>query len=149
MARLSPKNDSRLTQRLLPWPRLAGAGRPWRASLVAGLVMVAFGMIISDQLHKETAPTMWLHSSSPLTVVTAPLVLLAAVAGLFSVKSGASKIGLLLLAAGGASNVLDRLVWGGIRNPLSVGSFYFNGADILIIAGVALIVALREPRLEI
>ena len=43
---------------------------------------------------------------------------------------------LVLIAAGGASNILDRIQLGYVRDPLVLGSLYFNVADICIAIGI-------------
>ena len=43
---------------------------------------------------------------------------------------------LVLIVAGGASNILDRVQLGYVRDPLVLGSLYFNVADICIAIGI-------------
>lgn len=43
---------------------------------------------------------------------------------------------MVLIIAGGASNILDRIQLGYVRDPLVVGSLYFNVADICIAIGI-------------
>lgn len=43
---------------------------------------------------------------------------------------------LATIGAAGASNLLDRLVFGGVRDVFVLGEVYFNVADIMIVGGV-------------
>lgn len=43
---------------------------------------------------------------------------------------------LILIAAGGVSNGIDRLKLGYVRDPLHIGTLYFNIADICISIGI-------------
>ncbi len=43
---------------------------------------------------------------------------------------------LVLIVAGGASNMLDRIQLGYVRDPLVLGSLHFNIADICIAIGI-------------
>lgn len=52
-------------------------------------------------------------------------------------KSGLREI---LLLAGGAGNILDRLTAGNIVDWISFGSLWFNLADAYIVGGVAVII---------
>lgn len=52
-------------------------------------------------------------------------------------KSG---FGEILLLAGGAGNILDRLTAGNIVDWISFGSLWFNLADAYIVGGVAVII---------
>lgn len=43
---------------------------------------------------------------------------------------------LLLILGGGASNIIDRVQLGYVRDPLHIGTLYFNIADICIAIGI-------------
>ena len=43
---------------------------------------------------------------------------------------------MVLIAAGGASNMLDRIQLGYVRDPLVLGSLFFNVADSCITIGI-------------
>lgn len=63
----------------------------------------------------------------------------------FVYRSGGSIIGQLLIIAGGFSNVIDRLFYGGVIDFIlfSLGDFYwplFNVADVLIDIGVLVLI---------
>lgn len=45
---------------------------------------------------------------------------------------------LFLIAVGGVANIIDRIRFGYVRDPLLIGSLYFNGADICIAIGIIL-----------
>lgn len=48
--------------------------------------------------------------------------------------------GLWLIALGGASNLLERIVWGQITDYWHVGRLEFNLADVAIVAGAILVI---------
>ena len=51
-------------------------------------------------------------------------------------------LGLVLVLAGGVSNVIDRLVWGGAVDYIPLGSWStFNLADVEIVGGALLLVS--------
>lgn len=60
-------------------------------------------------------------------------------------KSG---LGEVLLFAGGAGNILDRLIYGKIVDWISLGSLWFNLADVYIAIGVGCIILemIKEKR---
>lgn len=47
--------------------------------------------------------------------------------------------GFILLISGGASNLIDRLLYGYVQDIIAISSTRFNLADIYILAGVILI----------
>ncbi|HLC49022.1 MAG TPA: signal peptidase II [Candidatus Andersenbacteria bacterium] len=63
--------------------------------------------------------------------VIAVLVLIAVIIK----KNYTFALPLTLVLAGGVSNYIDVLRFGYVRDPLSIGSFVFNVADICILAG--------------
>lgn len=52
-------------------------------------------------------------------------------------KSG---FGEMLLLAGGAGNILDRLIYGKIVDWIRFGNLWFNLADVYLVGGIALII---------
>jgi hypothetical protein len=44
-----------------------------------------------------------------------------------------------LLVGGCAANLASAAMWGGVPNPIVVGGVYLNAADVLIAAGIALL----------
>jgi signal peptidase II len=92
--------------------------------------------------------------SAVFTVGTLALLgMVAAVLGRRS-TAGATAIGLSLLWAGGASNIVDRLTRGAVVDFLNVGigplrTGIFNVADVAITAGIAvLLLGARPPGAE-
>ena len=72
------------------------------------------------------------------------LLVALAVAAVRAQWSGASEIGLALFVAGGASNLVDRLVRGTVVDFLNLGigpvrTGIFNVADVAILLGIALL----------
>lgn len=49
---------------------------------------------------------------------------------------------LMLIAVGGVSNTIDRITLGYVRDPLHIGSLYFNYADISIAIGTIIAIAM-------
>jgi len=52
----------------------------------------------------------------------------------------------MLIAAGGASNVYDRIIGGGVTDYIIFARSAWNIADIMIIAGIALMIFERAPK---
>ena len=80
-----------------------------------------------------------------VTVVLTAFLILACTAFIFrEIRDGETQIAVLLtcVAAGGVSNLLDRLCLGYVTDMISVGSFaVFNVADIFVTCGCLLTVA--------
>ena len=55
-----------------------------------------------------------------------------------SVGIGRSGFGEIFLLAGGAGNILDRLIYGKIVDWIKFGSLWFNLADVYIVGGIIL-----------
>jgi len=101
---------------------------------------VAPGVIVAaDQLTKYTSVEPFLNTSASYLVVLTAGMALIVVLVFYIVAFRALRLPFLLLAGGGASNIYDYIVWGAIRDPLKIGSIYFNIADISIVAGIALL----------
>jgi signal peptidase II len=86
----------------------------------------------------------WLRSGV-FTLGNGLLLVALAVAAVRARWSGASEIGLALFVAGGASNLVDRLVRGSVVDFLNLGigpvrTGIFNVADVAIMLGAALVV---------
>lgn len=45
-----------------------------------------------------------------------------------------------LLVGGSAANLASAAVWGGVPDPIALGGVYLSAADVLIAAGIALLV---------
>lgn len=54
-------------------------------------------------------------------------------------NSGFSFWGYLLILIGGGINVVERLIWGFVRDPLKIGSGNWNMADIYILVGLLIV----------
>ena len=66
-----------------------------------------------------------------------------------SIYRGGFKFGEMLLLAGGAGNILDRLMYGKIVDWMRIGSLWFNLADVYIVGGTAVIIVNALMRLYI
>ncbi len=112
-----------------------------------GIIFAAFFLLCSQtvaffaQLHKETVCNEGIAFG--ISFPLAFLLLLTGIAGGFLVKEwyGAKRFSeewpLLLIVSGGASNMIDRFVYGCVVDYIYVPSFpVFNLADILLTAGV-------------
>ena len=67
------------------------------------------------------------------------LVLVALVLVVYNLKPTTYNLPASLILAGGISNLADRLVWGGVRDVFTLGTLYFNVADIYIVGGLAMV----------
>ena len=82
------------------------------------------------------------------------LVLLATVVMAVRLRwSGPPVVGLALVFAGGASNLLDRVAHGRVIDFMNIGvgplrTGIFNVADVAIMAGVALLIVMRARGIE-
>lgn len=52
------------------------------------------------------------------------------------------RLPILVMIGGGASNLIDRLLFGGVRDYLQIGAAYFNLADVAIVAAAMVMVGL-------
>lgn len=77
------------------------------------------------------------HSNLAGTVLTASFLVLV-FGYLYRTKIFVRRLGLTFMAAGGVSNLLDRLLVGGVRDIFSLGPLFFNIADVVIVLGVLL-----------
>ena len=57
-----------------------------------------------------------------------------------SIYKNKSGFGEMILLAGGAGNILDRLIYGKIVDWIKFGSLWFNLADVYIVGGIAVII---------
>ena len=69
-------------------------------------------------------------------IITAVVFLILALS-IYKNKSG---FGEMILLAGGAGNILDRLIYGKIVDWIKFGSLWFNLADVYIVGGIAVII---------
>jgi len=86
----------------------------------------------------------------PFTATVASLLALAVFTfyGLHK-KTSFSKqklVAFYLIGFGGASNIYDRLFYGGVADYILFARSAWNIADIMILAGIALILFKREPK---
>lgn len=58
----------------------------------------------------------------------------------FARQSTAAGPGLLLITAGGVSNLVDRAVHGAVRDSISVGTIFLNLADLAVLLGAAVVI---------
>lgn len=70
-------------------------------------------------------------------VIITAVVFLILVLSVYKSKSG---LGEMFLLAGGAGNILDRLMYGKIVDWIKLGSLWFNLADVYIVGGIAVII---------
>jgi lipoprotein signal peptidase len=89
-------------------------------------------------------------SFSSLGIMVLSIVLLASLGFLlFLTSSQMTKTGLTLLIAGGTSNLIDRLVQGGVTDIIQIGSLRFNLADMAIVSGALLIAGIIFRKREV
>ena len=89
----------------------------------------------------------WMSESA--TIAISAFLILAGLVYLVSLRVGRSIemngmwLGLVLMIAGGLSNVVSRVIWGCIVDWISLGiaGLYFNFADVMIDLGLVLFIA--------
>jgi lipoprotein signal peptidase len=109
-----------------------------RARLAPQLYILGVGslLIIVDQLAKSFFVTHYLNKGSLFLsnrLLLVGMVLLLSMLIYHSLPI--TRYSLLLILAGGISNLIDRLVWGGVRDIFMVGTLYFNLADVYVVLG--------------
>jgi len=80
-----------------------------------------------------------LKASNTAGILFSTTWLLLALCLLYRCRSGLRRLGILLMIAGGATNLLDRVIRGGVKDIFLLGSSFFNLADIVILAGGVII----------
>lgn len=95
-----------------------------------------------DQLLKYILPIHFINTRLNVLILSVAVIVLVALT--FITRSSAFRLqtthySLLTLMAGGAGNLLDRLIVGGVRDIWQLGSLYFNLADIYVVGGVLLL----------
>lgn len=110
-----------------------------------------------DQLSKYFRPVVLLNDGLAfgLPVPQTTLFSLVIVATLVLVARNLSPITYnlapSLILAGGISNLLDRLLWGGVRDVFRVETLYFNVADVYVVGGITLMLyclVRRNPKID-
>ena len=109
--------------------------KPWQVSTIAlGTVLAA------DQVCKGLAITRGLIFENKRFGIYLPAIFLIAFFLIFlKTKRSHLQLPLILIIAGGASNLIDFISRGAIIDYLHIIHFYFNLADIAILTGVLLI----------
>ena len=103
----------------------------------------------ADGVFTNEAAAFSLPLPQQFVVAISVLVLAAALLLLYRSRSWQARGPLLLIVAGGIGNLTQRLRYGGVLDPLEVGTAVFNYFDVLIGLGLAwLLLALwRTERL--
>ena len=131
---------------------LLGSNRIYPRCLVFTLSVLA---LVIDQVVKAVMiqtgdyiiNNLWfgLPADSRLfSIITVIFVILVAAAW---IRSG-YRISIGLILAGGASNLIDRLLHGGVIDYLFIGTFAFNLSDVLIWAGCLLALFYHDTTLS-
>lgn len=123
--------------------------------LVSGLFFGSY-QVVSWWMQKSAIPSFYLNQEAIFGLVSHPQVIaaVALVAVMLLVKlfqSGVGSLGqwgLVLITAGGLSNLLDRLIYGGVIDYFRFGLWStFNLADVSIVVG-AILIAFDKPSLK-
>jgi len=104
-----------------------------------------------DQLHKAIDSSTILNTQGPYSIgisnTSSVLIGLAVITlllvALFFRRDQEAKlltIGMGLLLGGALSNLIDRVLRGGVLETFTMGSTAYNGADLAIYAGAALLI---------
>lgn len=131
----------------------ATAGK-WR---ILAFPLIAFVLIIADQMSKRTAESSGPHILNPgisfglfknvasineIMIVVASIALIVFIYFLaFRSEDFHSQAGLILLISGTAGNLIDRITTGAVIDFISIGSFpTFNFADAYLTIGIVIII---------
>jgi lipoprotein signal peptidase len=115
------------------------------SSKILNAIAWFFSLFFIDQLAKYFAVAPWLNTRLNIFLITLGvgtfflLVYLGWRSSPYRLLTTHYSL-LTLLAAGGASNLLDRLFFGGVRDVFTWGSLYFNLADVYVVGGLGLFV---------
>lgn len=109
-------------------------------------------LVLIDQLAKYFTVAPWLNTRLNIFLITLGVGTLFLLVYLGWRRSSSRLLTthyqLLTILAGGASNLLDRLFFGGVRDIFAVGALYFNLADVYVVVGLVLLLymfaAVRE-----
>ena len=108
------------------------------------------GIIFLDQLTKWQAGRLgwvglnsglalgWGGSFSGLLIVVLISAVILGVILAWRQSQLQSQLGVVLVLAGGISNLIDRLIWGGVRDFIPMIWWHNNLADIAIVVGLGL-----------
>ncbi len=106
--------------------------------------------LIAISLVKNFGLPFGIQSRSWVSFIIAALVLAILIKYYYSNHGSLSRtenFGFILIFAGAASNILDRIIYGYVRDLFDIGwGFVFNFADVYIVLGI-LLVSLN-PRLK-
>ena len=103
-------------------------------------------LVISDQILKLLAAKFLQPAFNSGIVfgvgknVPVILILTVSLVLVLSVYKSKSGFGEVLLLAGGAGNILDRLIYGKVVDWIKLWSLWFNLADVYIVGGIAVII---------
>jgi len=117
------------------------------------LALLSLFFIMVDQLVKATVVSgggdVWLNSRGSIFLSLVGLGVAGTVcwkktppsrdAGHLPLTGEAFTRSLAMILSGGLSNLLDRLIWGGVVDIFHIGAFSFNLADGMIVAGAVLL----------
>jgi lipoprotein signal peptidase len=99
------------------------------------------GLILIDQATKVFVSVNWVNSHANSLFLIGGIPTLLVLAFLFRIDQSfplrTTNYSLLTILAGGISNLIDRLLWGGVRDIFVLGTLYWNLADLWIVLGVA------------
>lgn len=97
------------------------------------------GLVLLDQLTKIYADWRWLNTNNNELYILASLSVLVYLIYVRRTRRdnilNTKYYILTTIMAGGASNLLDRLAFGGVRDVFMLGEVYFNVADIYVAGG--------------
>jgi lipoprotein signal peptidase len=121
---------------------VARVGRPLlliasTAAITGALALAHTGVSVSTAGTAVPA-----HERPALYVVGISIAMLAWAAAIVLTRSAAIAIAGGILAGGAVANVLSLALWpsvGGVPNPLRAGDVAFNVGDVLVAAGLALV----------
>lgn len=138
--------------------KLNQRGKP-RTRLVRGeLLLLAFSIILLDQISKNYAQAKWsvacnkgiafgIGLPDPVGVIIALIVLPVIFYLMIREKKTPSAIGMSLIFAGGISNLIDRLTLGCVRDFIDFKIWpSFNLADSAITLGIGIILLALIPK---
>jgi lipoprotein signal peptidase len=111
--------------------------------MVRALALVATAVVLAaiDLAHKASAGAANVHPRSAIYVVGVIVLCAAWVGAILAVRSWPLAVAGGVLVGGALANVASLALWPGVPNPIATDAIEFNLADVFVLVGFLLVVA--------